>query len=67
MESSFEGGVRGSSAVVERSVHSSLPFRKKWNEGRRCTESACEILKYCSYAPAPRVLLMKDLYVQWCV
>ena len=33
MESSFEGGVRGSSAVVERSVHSSLPFRKKWNEG----------------------------------
>ena len=36
-------------------------------EERRCTESACEILKYCSYAPAPRVLLMKDLYVQWCV
>ena len=34
MESSFEGGVRGSSAVVERSVHSSLPFRKEyWNEG----------------------------------
>ena len=36
-------------------------------EERRCTESGCEILKYCSYAPAPRVLLMKDLYVQWCV
>ena len=41
MESSFEGGVRGSSAVVERSVHSSLPFRKNW---KRCTESTCEIL-----------------------
>ena len=41
MESSFEGGVRGSSAVVEKSVNPSLPFRKNW---KRCTESACEIL-----------------------
>ena len=44
MESSFEGGVRGSSAVVEKSVNPSLPLRENWNEGRRCTESACEIL-----------------------
>ena len=44
MESSFEGGVRGSSAVVEKSVNPLLPFRKNWNEGRRCTESGYEIL-----------------------
>lgn len=61
MESSFEGGVRGSSAVVERSVHSSLPFRKKWNEGRRCTESACEILLPFEDSP-PGGLIRTDYF-----
>lgn len=62
MESSFEGGVRGSSAVVERSVHSSLPFRKEyWNEGRRCTESACEILLPFEDSP-PGGLIRTDYF-----
>ena len=38
MESSFEGGVRGSSAVVERSVHSSLPFKRQEREENQCEE-----------------------------
>ena len=38
MESSFEGGVRGSSAVVERSVHSSLPFKRREREESQCEE-----------------------------
>lgn len=38
MESSFEGGVRGSSAVVERSVHSSLPFKRQESEESQCEE-----------------------------
>ena len=38
MESSFEGGVRGSSAVVERSVYSSLPFKRQESEESQCEE-----------------------------